>query len=187
MADVSHFIIYPKDSVIAFNRKKRIGHNQFTKAFSAGYNNFHGIQDALMVTLLKSSVEIEELLTRADRVFNLDFNLVPTNPIRDENMRILDEPMRQMGADELGFSAETDDDLDTDNEFIRSGFALSNNGYGNFEMEYEEDGESKVHYSKDTPAKYEISEPDNIGGLMSISNEIYQQVGELTISQEDSE
>jgi len=187
IADVSLFVIFPEKNVIAFNRKRHIGHKQFMKSFSQGYNNYHNVPDGLIINPIKSSIEIEHLLQRASRVFSVDFDLVPTNPIRDEDMRVLDEPMRSMGAEEMRFYAETDGSLESDNEFIRSGFALSNNGYGDFKIGFEEDGENKMYDSRDKPATYETEEPDGLGGLRSRTDEIYEKANELIITEVDSE
>ncbi|WP_410765781.1 hypothetical protein [Haloferax sp. DFSO60] len=185
IADVSHFIIYPSKNVIAFNRKKHIGHKQFVKVFAAGYGNFYGMPEGITISLLKNSIEVEELLSVAERIHELDFDLVPTNPIRDDEMKVLDEPMREIGADEFSIAAESETgSLNPRNSFVRSGFALSNNGYGDFKITYEVGGETKFYDSRDKPATLEIEEPDGIGGLRVSSETIFNQVKQLTISED---
>jgi len=182
LADVSHFIIYPETDVIAFNRKKRIGQKQFIEAFSRGYENYYDIPDALEIKLIKSNYEIEEILSRAERVFSVDFDLIPTNPIRDEEMRTLDQPMREMGADDLNFVATSDTELDPENDYIRAGFALSNNGYGDFEMGYEEDGEEKIYDSRDRPAIYQTEEPESVPAMIQRAEELRSEANQLIIT-----
>jgi len=184
MADVAHFAVYPETDIIAFNRKKRIGQNQFIDAFSIGYNSYYDIPDGLEIKLIKNNYEIEEILDRADRVFSVDFDLIPTNPIRDEEMRVLDEPMRQMGADDLNFSASSDTELEPDNEYIRAGFALSTNGYGDFEMGYEEEGEDKIYDSRDRPAIYSTEEPESTSDMISQVDELREEANRLIITED---
>jgi hypothetical protein len=187
LADVSHFMIFTERNMIAFNRKKHIGHKQFINAFAEGYNQYHNIVDGIKIRLLKSSVEIKDLLSRADRIFSIDFDLIPTNPIRDEDMRILDQPMRDMGADELSIAAESDGSIDTESDIVRSGFSLSNNGYGDFRLGYEESNESKIYDSREKPATYEATEPESIGGLRSLTEDLSTQLTELTIDKDSSD
>lgn len=88
-----------------------------------------------------------------------------------------------MGADELIFHPAADTgSLNSDHPHLQSGFALSNNGYGDFEMHYEEDDEEKIYNSRNRPARYEIEEPDGLGGLRDHVDEIYQRVDQLTVN-----
>lgn len=188
IADVSFFVIFPEKNVIAFNRKKRIGHKQFAEYFAEGYNFVHGIADGMEIKLIKDGMDIERVLEEADNVFSVDFSLVPTNPVNDEEMRVLDTPMQEMGADELIFYPAADTgSLETDHPYLQSGFALSNNGYGDFEMSYEQDGENKIYNSRNRPARFEIEEPDGLGGMRDKVDDIYNQVDQLTINGDEED
>lgn len=174
--DVSFFIIIPEEQIIIFNRKLRIGQTQFIDAFTDGYRKFYDLEDGLTITLLKDTVEVQRLLSEASRIFFVEFDLIPTNPEADEEMQIIDDRIHEMGADRVGISAESEDELDADDPWIRSGFAMSNGGYGEYKVGYEKDGEEEEYNSRNRPATYETDEPDTLGGLKSKVGEIQERM-----------
>lgn len=173
VADVSHFIIFPSYPGIAFNRKQRIGPNQFRDAFVGGFENVDDIGGEIEVNLLRTGGEytFDEVASRVNRVFAVDFELEPTNPYPDEDMAILDNHIHDMNADEFELEAETKEgELNTDEDFIRSGAAMSDVGdYGDYIIKYEDDeGEEHEYNSRGERATEEVDEPEALHDLVTV-------------------
>jgi len=170
VADVSHFIIFPEFPAIAFNRKLHIGPNQFCEAFEEGYKETE-LPGIIELDYLREGGEYDyrEFTEYADKILELEFELVPTNPYPHDDMEILDDHIRAMDAEEFEIGAESDDEesLNPDEDLLRSAGAMADGDYGEFEATYEdEDGEEKEYNSRGNPATQTTKEPDTVGGLI---------------------
>lgn len=202
VADVSHFVIFPDVPGIAFNRKLRIGPNQFRDAFLDGYNSYseHPGKIEFKIQRIGGDKDFEEIVAAAERITRVEFNLEPTNPYPDEDMEILDDHIRAMGADDFVLRAEVEEEeeeqgdetneaeLEPREDFIRSGAAMSNGGYGSYQVKYyDEEGEDHQYNSKGERAREELPEPETPGGLVPYIGRLHDRLKELVGSEEVEE
>lgn len=170
VADVSHFVIFPSIPGIAFNRKHRIGPNQFKDAFVGGYNQ-SDCSGKIDMEILRTGGEYsyKEFVSNVDKIREIKFELEPTNPYPDDDMEILDDHIRAMNAEtfEMGAEADDDEELDPREDFLRSGGAMSDGDYGKFKATYiDDDGEEQEYDSRGKHVKKEGKEPETVGGLI---------------------
>lgn len=185
VADVSHFVIFPIIPGIVFNRKLRIGPNQFKDAFVGGYNaSDTGGKIEMSILRTGGELSFEDVVSNAEKVRKVDFDLEPTNPYPDEDMEILDDHIRAMNAEDFKMVAEAkeDESLNPEEDFIRSGAALSEGNYGNYVVELlTEDGEELTYNSRGERAREELPEPETVGGLKPYLNDLMNRIEELLI------
>lgn len=200
IADVSHFVIYPELPGIVFNRKLRIGPNQFRDAFVEGYNTNPEFSGRISMRLLRTGgdKEFQEVISEAQKVTEVEFDLEPTNPYPQDDMEILDDHIRAMNADEFEMTARVeedqeededkdDDSLDPSEDFIRSGAALSEGGYGNYIVDYiTSDGEEQLYNSRGERAKEEVPEPETLGGIRPHINRLQERLDQLISRDSDN-
>lgn len=187
VADVSFFIADPQSEGIAFNRKLHTGSEKFTEAFATGYNDYYDLADGLTIELQRTGGDkhYSEILQDARRVYSVDFDLVPVNPSADEEMEILDDHIKEMNAEEMGFDAESGEGLNYEEDFIRSAFAMSDDGgYGDYTIRFEKDGEKETYNSRGDHATTELEEPEELDDLKTIAEKLLTRLQQL-LSQND--
>lgn len=190
VADVSFFIIDPVTEGIAFNRKLHTGSTKFANAFAKGYNKYYNLDDEIEIELVRTGGDkhYKEILREARRIFSVDFDLEPVNPSADEEMEILDSHIKGMNADEMGLEAESGEGLNPDDEFIRSGFALSDDGdYGDYTVRFEKDGETVTYDSRGDYEREESQDPDDLDDLKTQAKALLTKLDELLTNWRSSE
>lgn len=177
-ADYSMFLIHPSENLIIFNQRQHIGYRQFQEAFAGGYNNFIGLDDALKITLLQDVEDVYRLLEEAT-VKYVNFDLVPTNPTSDPDMQILDERIQNMAAEQFGMTAESDSEINMDDDLMQAALNMANAGYGNWEMDAEREDRREHYRSTDRPAAHESRRPSTINDLGGLSTELLERARSL--------
>ena len=188
-ASYSWFAIDPSQEVIMFNRKKRVGHKKFRKAFTQGYNEYIG-SNILRIEFIKDKRTFEQVRAEADRVKRTHFELEPTNPGPTEEMEELDEHIRGMNADEFEMGANSETTLDLDESLLRGGIAmaLAEEDYGDLDMEYiKKDGTKASYTSQEGPAKHKTDTPESIDDLVGIVEDLLEIVSNYTQENESGE
>lgn len=182
VADVSLFIIDPDAEGIVFNRKLHTGSTKFAQAFAIGYNDFNELDDELEIDLLRTGGDrhYSEILREARRVYSIDFELEPVNPSANEEMEILDDHIKAMNANEMGLKAESDNGLNPEEEFLRSGFALSDDGgYGDYIIRYQRGDETETYDSRGDYATETESDPEDLDDLKSLAKRLIERLKDL--------
>lgn len=182
VADVSFFIVDPIIEGIVFNRKLHTGSAKFIKAFATGYNHYYDLDGALSVELKRTGGDkhYSEILEDVRRVYSVDFDLRPVNPSADEEMEILDEHIKGMNADDMGLDAQSKEGLNYDEEFIRSAFALSDEGdYGDYTIRYQKSGETETYDSRGEHATTEKEEPEDLDDLRALAIQLLDRLKDL--------
>lgn len=177
-ADYSMFLIYPEENLIVFNQRQNIGYRQFQQAFSAGYNKHLGLDDALNIGLLQDTRAVEDLISES-QVMYATFDLVPTNPTSDPDMQVLDNHIQNMEADSFNMSVQTDGGINMDDDLMQAALNMSTAGYGNFELEYEQDDRVERYKSANRPAAQEIDRPSTLDDLYGAASDLIDRAHEL--------
>jgi hypothetical protein len=177
-ADYSMFFVYPQQNLIIFNQRQHIGYRQFQRAFAGGYSNHVGIEDAVSIGLLKDAADVQEIIDQSE-VSYVNFDLVPTNPTSDPDMQILDDHIQNAGADSFGVDAKADGGLNMEDDLLQAALNMSAAGYGEFEMEYEQDDRRERYKSSNKPAAQEIDRPENLDDLHTRAKDLIERARKL--------
>lgn len=178
-ANYAMFLIYPKENYIIYSQRKRVGFQQFREAFIQGYNDYSNIEDGLAINLMQNKTDVSRIIENA-KVNEAEFEIVPTNPSTDPNMKKLDSHVQGMNASELHLEANGIGSLNMEQDLLSGGIAMSNNGYGKYKLAYELDGESHILESDDRPAVKRMEHPDNLSTFEDIVPELVDYADNLT-------
>lgn len=178
-ASYSMFLVYPEKNYIIYSQRKRVGFQQFREAFIRGYNDFTGIDDSMSLNLMQNETDVQQIIENA-KVNEAEFEIVPTNPTTDPNMEKLDAHVQDMNASELRIEADGAGSLNMDQDLIAGGLAMSNNGYGEYKIAYEENGKQNILISEDRPAVKRMEQPDNLSALEQHAEELIEYADNLT-------
>lgn len=95
-------------------------------------------------------------------------------------MEILDDHIKNMNADEMDLAAESDEGLNYQEDFIRSGFALSDDGdYGDYRIRYQSGDDTVTYDSRGDHATTSMREPEDLEDLKTASEGLVDRLDEL--------
>jgi hypothetical protein len=188
----SYFVVFPAKNLIAFNQRRQIGYRQFQDAFAKGYNRHVGRKGALSMRLLKSTADVQKIISN-HVITRVAFDLVPTNPSSNPDMKALDDHIQGMDADEVTISAKSNVEADTedsptaeadggvnmDEDLMRAAVSMSAAGYGEFKMDFFNEERSDTYNSRDRPAGKEVEQVNTVGQLKQIAPKIRDRALEL--------
>lgn len=175
-AMASKFIIYPEKNLLIFNQRKRARHKQFRRAFEAGYNKHMRLEDGLHISLITDTRNIRRVLDDAVRIFEAEFELVPTNPTSNPVMEELDNHIQNMAANKLNLEAESEESLNLEEPLLKAAQEMSEKGYGKYELGYEtEDGEREKIGTEESPATKKKKRPENIRDLLDMAEGLIER------------
>jgi hypothetical protein len=188
-ADVSFFILFLDKMAIAFNRKLRIGPEQFATAFSTGFNryNFESDSKFIDVEIKEWSEDIDEVLQSADKVYSLDFDLETTNPGPTDEMETMDDRFKEAEADEFGVDMQSDNGLFTGAKVVRAAVDFVKENYGDGVIKFERDGRSEQYSTKSKTATKNLDEPEELSDMKKHVEELSDQIEALTITSDDDD
>lgn len=178
-ADVSYFAIFFETNTIAFNRRLRIGPDQFTKAFAKGYNDYFPNEIPIDIEITEWEENLEHVLSTADKVDKIDFDLETTNPGPNEEMREMDNQFREAGADEFEIILNADQALNVGADVIQSGVSFVKNKYGDARVKFTRNGREEEYSTKSKTATKTLEEPDGIDDVIGYIDELRDQLSAL--------
>lgn len=134
----SYFFIDVSKMIILFERRFIIGQLQFKKMFCDGFNIFYDQKDGLDIEFIKDDREIESILKSAEKIIKAKFNIRPTNPDMDEEVKIIDKELKKIKAKKgkLEFENKEDGLEVKEGTLLSSAIALCNRGYGDYTIDY---------------------------------------------------
>lgn len=178
MAETSMFLAHYDLGFVAFNQRQRIGYNQFTTAFSRGYNQWCDIYNALSLPFITPQDELERIIDETV-IKSLEFDLEPTNPYPSEAMESLDREINDMEAEEVELNAESDGGLNPQSELLQSALSFASSPYGDVKVEYREDGGTYEFNTKNRPASVKIDHPSDLADFINKSKPIIDRAEQL--------
>jgi len=186
-ADVSYFALFIDTGIIAFSRKLRIGPQQFTEAFSTGYNQYHDVGARMSIEILENNLNLEDVFRISDTVNNVDFELIPTNPEANDEMEKMDQRFKEAEADSFEIEADSDSGLNVSSRVIKAGREFVKNDYGEAVVRYYYRGRSEQFSTKTESASMETNEdPDDLNEMQSVVSQLKDQAtGVLSRIRED--
>src|SRR3989338_1158828 len=146
-AEVSHFCIFFKEHIILFERRPNLGHKELIYIFSEYYNKLFDHKGGMDIGLLQNKAEIIKILKQAEKLTLVKFNLIPSNPDNSDDLKKMDEALKEINADKAKFEVENKEDgLEFKKpNLLTSSFALCDRGYGSYVLTYKKgDQELKI-------------------------------------------
>lgn len=179
-ARASVFVINPSENLIIFNQRDKVRHANFREAFRKGYNSHRKIDDGLEINLVTDDRSLDKVLEDAVRVFRAKFELVPTNPDSDPVMREIDDHIQDMLANALTLIAESDRDLDIDEELLRAAKRMCDKGYGDYMYKYEDEkgNENTFESEEDARARIRRNRPENMEEFKDMAKNLWEKAEE---------
>jgi hypothetical protein len=151
-AAYSNFMIYPKKHLIVFEEKlPYISIGQFVDAFRMIYNHTNSDLSDIRIEPLSEPVQTMKMIRSYDKIIEVDFDLVTSNPDDSEDFRILDNLLKEArSADsKLKLRNESETGLNIDSKLIKAGFSLGAKGYGEFTVRAVKGGAARTFKSRD--------------------------------------
>jgi hypothetical protein len=165
----SNLIISPKSHIIIFEERPGISASMFPDLFSKFYSEHFNDLSSLKIDLILDREIVFSRLNDFDKIIEVKFKVMPSNPDNEEEFRKLDEEIKNSNASEASFKFKNEQDgLKVKDSMVGQGIALSGAGYGEYTIVgVEEDGEKKVIKSKDQVLRQETTIVDEPGHIIT--------------------
>jgi hypothetical protein len=174
-ADVSHFVLFLDIQVVAFNRKLRIGPDQFIRAFSTGFNRYYDTAPLMDMVRLKNDITLEQVFNNSDSVTELEFDLEPTNPEPTDEMRQMDNQFKSAEVKNFLIEMFSDVGINTKAQIVQAAKGFVGK-YGDVKARYNLDGRSQQYNSRSKDAVYEGErEPEELEDVENEADRIKDQ------------
>lgn len=173
-ADYSMFVLDFSNNLIIFNTKNRIGHQQFRKYFSKGFNNHANGDISIEADFIRNRDEIEQVVSEKP-VYEVSLELEPSNPSSEPEWEDLDESIQDMLAKKLEVLAESREDkpLNMDEDLLEQAVEMAQTRYGiDYRIVYDDGGQVKSITKDRNPVQKEEEKPDTLGGLRGMTTSL---------------
>ncbi|MWG33889.1 DUF4747 family protein [Halomarina oriensis] len=173
-ADYSMFLLHYEDNLLIYNTKNRIGHEQFLKYFSEGFNSRHEGDVSIELSKMHNTDSVEWVVNQK-RVREASFELEPSNPSSHPDWENLDEEIQKMLAKRLSLMAESKDgaNLNMDEELLEQAVEMAQTRYGlDYRIVYDDNGYAKTVTKHREPVQKGEERPDTLGGLQARAGEL---------------
>jgi len=130
----SNFCIFLDKNLILFERKFGIGFMEIKNKIEEIFTDMCKIE--MEIELLKDKKEVMKIIQESDKLIEIDFSIRPTNPDSDEDMKVIDNLLKQSKAKKARMKFENKiEGLETkEKNIISSGIALCSKGYGSYRI-----------------------------------------------------
>lgn len=160
-AFISHILFDKKSHFLLFEERPELGYKELMYVIVETVRKQFNRE--IHIDILPNNVEVNKLLKEAVKVTKATFLLKPSNPDNSEDLRKMDELIRDIRAKKAKMEFDNDEGLNfKDSKTFSSALSLSNRGFGTFNLDYEyDDGQKRKFSSKKKQLKETISKPSN--------------------------
>ncbi|PIR40208.1 MAG: hypothetical protein COV33_00970 [Candidatus Zambryskibacteria bacterium CG10_big_fil_rev_8_21_14_0_10_34_34] len=157
---ISHLLFDKKNHFFLFEERPEVGYKELTHILTESFKKLNNREIA--IAILPNKLEVNKILTGKFTVTKARFLLRPSNPDNSEDLKKMDNLIRDVHAKRATMDFVNDDGLDKESSTFNSALSLSNRGFGSFHLNYTSpDGKKRHFYSKQKQLKDTISKPNS--------------------------
>lgn len=175
---ISHIFFDKKGHFFLFEERPELGYKELMHIIKESVKKFYDKE--ISIDILPNKFEISGILKRAHRITRASFMLKPSNPDNSEDLKKMDDLIRDVKAKKAKVEFNNDEGLNTKSSTFNSALSLSNRGFGDYNIDYEfTDGKKHKYYSKKKQLKETIRKPKSEAEWKNKMKEMFQKMIDL--------
>lgn len=178
-AFISHILFDKKNHLILFEERPELGYKELKWTITEAVQR--QFQKVISIDILPNKIELTKILNDAYRVTKAKFLLKPSNPDNSEDLKKMDDLIRDVRAKRAKMEFDNEEGLDFKNsKNFKSALSLSNRGFGTFNLDYEYiDGVKRKFNSSKKILKETIPKPPSEERWKNKLKEMLKQAMEM--------
>lgn len=154
-AFISHLLFDKKNHFLIFEERPEVGYKELMFVISESLKRI--FKRDIKIEILPNKIETKRILDEASKIMRAVFSLTPSNPDSAEDLRKMDELVRDVKAKRAKLDFFNEDGLNFKKSIaLHSALSLSDRGFGKYSLEYEQDGKVHKYESKRKQMKESI-------------------------------
>lgn len=156
---ISHMLFDKKNHFFLFEERPEVGYKELIFVITESVKKLFDRE--IHIDILPNKLEVTRVLKDANKITKARFLLKPSNPDNSEDIRRMDDLIKDIRAKKAKMEFDNDDGLEfKKSSTFKSALSLSNRGFGDFNLDYEfADGVKHKFSSKKKQLKETMPKP----------------------------